>query len=67
MGILILAVLTGSVGAVVTLISGHGLMAALAAYFVVGLASILFIALPFLGLCSLRKRWLKSKQSDLYI
>ncbi len=62
MGILILAVLTGSIVAVATLISGYGIVTALAMYVLAGLSSILFIALPFLGLCALRKRYLMSKK-----
>ncbi|WP_170336007.1 hypothetical protein [Ruegeria arenilitoris] len=57
MGILVLAILTGSIGAVTALIAGYAPLTVLAVYCVAGLASIPLVVLPLMCACVLRKRW----------
>ncbi len=56
MGVLILAVVMGSIGAVAAMIFGYSFLTALAVYCLVGLASFPLVVLPLIGVCSLRKR-----------
>ncbi|MCG7522413.1 hypothetical protein [Ruegeria sp. Ofav3-42] len=66
MGVLVLAVMTGSIAAFVALVTGYGWLAAWAIFVLAGLASIPLIVLPILGLCALRKRWMRRDQEKIY-
>ncbi|CUH49058.1 hypothetical protein RUA4292_03252 [Ruegeria atlantica] len=65
MGILVLAVVTGFIGAAIALISGYGVFTVIGVYCLIGLASILLISLPAIWLCSLRKRWSQNTYGEL--
>ncbi len=55
MGVLVLAALTGSVAALLMLLSGFGLLSAILVYFLAGISSFFVIALPMAILCIFRK------------
>lgn len=65
MGILVLAVVAGSVSAVVALIAGYGLASVLAIYCLAGLGSIVLIAMPLMWVCSMRKGWARNEHKKL--
>lgn len=66
MGVLVLAVVTGSIAAFVALLIGYGWLVAWAIFVLTGLASIPLIVLPILGLCALLKRWMQRDQEKIY-
>ena len=65
MGILVLAVVTGFIGAAIAFLSGYGVFSVMGVYCLTGLASILLVALPVIWLCSLRKRYTQNTYGEL--
>lgn len=65
MGILVFAVLAGSISAVIALIAGYGFVTVFAVYCLAGLASVLLIILPSMWMCVLRKSWARGVHEKL--
>ncbi len=65
MGILVLAVLAGSISAVIALIAGYGFVTVFVVYCLAGLASVFLIILPSMWMCALRKSWTRRAQEKL--
>ncbi|MEM1003744.1 MAG: hypothetical protein AAF625_00425 [Pseudomonadota bacterium] len=65
MGILVLAVITGSISAIVALIVGYGPATGILVYWLAGLGSVVLIYLPAMWMCESRDRLASGAQDKL--